>query len=108
MEALESGKPISAKTKQKLLSEEAEILDKIRQVRGLPPTIAREKKAMDRALMLKPIVEECEKEGATSLRLLAKCLNEKGIEPPKAKEWTHANVQTLKKQLKKISDMERG
>ena len=107
LEALEnSAKPISAKTKQKLLKEEADILEKIRHLRGLPPTIAREKKALDRALMLKPIVEECEREGHTSLRALAKCLNGKGIEPPKAKEWTHANIQTLKKQLSKLQELE--
>ena len=107
LEALEiSGKSISAETKQKLLKEEAEILDKIRQIRGLPPTIAREKKALDRALMLKPIVEECESEGHTSYRALAKCLNSKGIEPPRAKEWTFANIQTLKKQLLKLEELE--
>ncbi len=106
LKALDSGDSMSVKVKNKLLKEEQEILEKIRNRRALKPTIAREKKAMDRALMLRPIVEQCESEGHTSLRQLAKCLNEKGITPPRAKQWTFANVKTLKTQLEKIKELE--
>jgi DNA invertase Pin-like site-specific DNA recombinase len=110
LKALGSGKSTSSgksnSVKLKLLKEEQKILEEIRNRRALKPTLAREKKAMDRARMVAPIVEQCESEGHTSLRQLAKCLNDKGITPPQAKEWTHANVQTLKTQLKKIKELE--
>jgi DNA invertase Pin-like site-specific DNA recombinase len=106
LKALHSVDSMSVKVKQKLLKEEAEILEKIRNRRVLKPTLAREKKAMDRALMIAPIVEQCESDGHTSLRQLAKCLNDKGITPPRAKEWSFANVKTLKTQLDKIKELE--
>ena len=98
-----SSEPISEQTKQKLLREEAEIIDKVRQLQATPPTIAREKKALERAKLILPIVEECADEGHTSFRQLAKCLTDKGILTPSGKEvWSVGNVQTLKKQIAKI------
>ena len=102
-----SSEPISEQTKQKLLREEAEIIDKVRQLQATPPTIAREKKALERAKLILPIVEECESEGHTSFRQLAKCLTDKGILTPSGKEvWSVGNVQTLKKQIAKIKKSE--
>ena len=102
-----SSEPISEQTKQKLLREEAEIIDKVRQLQATPPTIAREKKALERAKLILPIVEECEDEGHTSFRQLAKCLTDKGILTPSGKEvWSVGNVQTLKKQIAKIKKSE--
>ena len=102
-----SSEPISEQTKQKLLREEAEIIDKVRQLQATPPTIAREKKALERAKLILPIVEECADEGHTSFRQLAKCLTDKGILTPSGKEvWSVGNVQTLKKQIAKIKKSE--
>ena len=102
-----SSEPISEQTKQKLLREEAEIIDKVRQLQATPPTIAREKKALERAKLILPIVEECADEGHTSFRQLAKCLTDKGILTPSGKEvWSVGNVQTLKKQIVKIKKSE--
>ena len=103
-----SDKPISEQSKQKLLKEEAEIIDKVRQLLATPPTIAREKKALERAKLIMPIVEECEDEGHTSFRQLAKCLTDKGILTPSGKEkWSSGNIQTLKKQIDKIKNAEK-
>jgi len=59
--------------------------------------------AMQRALAIKPYVDECVKEGADSMRKVAKCLTDKRIKTPSGNDsWSIGNVQTLYKQLKKI------
>ena len=61
--------------------------------------------AMQRALAIKPYVDECVKEGADSLRKVAKCLTDKRIKTPSGKDtWNIGNIQTLYKQLDKIND----
>jgi DNA invertase Pin-like site-specific DNA recombinase len=60
--------------------------------------------AMQRALAIKPYVDECVKEGADSLRKVAKCLTDKRIKTPSGSPtWNVGNVQTLYKQLNKIN-----
>lgn len=103
LEVLVSGKPISAETKQKLISEETTILKKIRGLYAKAPTVAREEKALARAKLIYPDYEQCMKEGHTSIRQIAKCLTDKGIPTPTGKSvWNSGNVQTLKKQIAKI------
>ena len=100
-----STKPISMKVKQKLLSEESKILKSIRDIYAIAPTEAREKKALDRARLIYPIYQKCISEGQTSIRNLAKCLTDKGIQTPSGKNvWNSGNVQTLKIQIAKIEE----
>ena len=98
-----SAKPISAKMKQKLLQEEAAILKKIRDNYALAPTEARERKALERAKLIYPIVQKCKSEGHTSYRQLAACLSKSPVQTPSGKdEWNVGNVQSLMVQIKKI------
>ena len=103
LEALPKGEKLAEKDRVRLLKEEAKLLDKIRMAKGLPPSLAREKKALDRARLILPIVEACESEGKLSFRELAECLNKKGIKTPRGKAWNSGSVQTLKVQLSKLA-----
>lgn len=103
LEALSSGKPISPKTKEELLNEESEIIEKINLVKAKAPTVAREEQALARARLLKTTYDKCIAEGHTSLNQLAKCFTEKGIETPSGlKVWNKSHIQTFKKQLAKL------
>ena len=103
LEALSSGKPISPKTKEELLKEESEIIEKINLVKAKAPTKAREEHALARARLLKATYDKCIAEGHTSLNQLAKCFTEKGIETPSGlKVWNKSHIQTFKKQLAKL------
>lgn len=103
LEALSSGKPISPKTKEELLKEESEIIEKINLVKAKAPTVAREEQALARARLLKTTYDKCVAEGHTSLNQLAKCFTEKGIETPSGlKVWNKSHIQTFKKQLAKL------
>ncbi|MDA9765894.1 recombinase family protein [Gammaproteobacteria bacterium] len=103
LEALSSGKPISPKTKEELLKEESEIIEKINLVKAKAPTVAREEQALARAKLLKTTYDKCVAEGHTSLNQLAKCFTEKGIETPSGlKVWNKSHIQTFKKQLVKL------
>ena len=105
LEALSSGKPISAKTKEELLKEESEIIEKINLVKAKAPTVAREEQALARAKLLKTTYDKCVAEGHTSLNQLAKCFTEKGIETPSGlKVWNKSHIQTFKKQLAKLEE----
>lgn len=103
LEALSSGKPISPKTKEELLNEESEIIEKINLIKAKAPTVAREEQALARARLLKTTYDKCIAEGHTSLNQLAKCFTEKGIETPSGlKVWNKSHIQTFKKQLAKL------
>ena len=103
LEALSSGKPISEETKQKLLSEESEIIKKISGRIAKAPTVAREEKALARAKQIYPFYQKCLEEGQTSLNQIAECLTSKGILTPSGKQqWNKSHVQTYKKQVAKI------
>jgi DNA invertase Pin-like site-specific DNA recombinase len=103
LEALVSGKPISEETKQKLLSEESEIIKKISGRIAKAPTVAREEKALARAKQISPFYQKCLEEGQTSLNQIAECLTSKGILTPSGKQqWNKSHVQTYKKQVAKI------
>ena len=103
LEALSSGKPISPKTKEELLKEESEIIEKINLVKAKAPTVAREEQALARAKLLKTTYDKCIAEGHTSLNQLAKCFTDKGIETPSGlKVWNKSHIQTFKKQLAKL------
>ena len=103
LEALSSGKPISPKTKEELLNEESEIIEKINLVKAKAPTVAREEQALARARLLKTTYDKCIAEGHTSLNQLAKCFTDKGIETPSGlKVWNKSHIQTFKKQLAKL------
>jgi DNA invertase Pin-like site-specific DNA recombinase len=105
LEALSSGKPISAKTKEELLKEESEIIEKINLVKAKAPTVAREEQALARARLLKTTYDKCIAEGHTSLNQLAKCFTDKGIETPSGlKVWNKSHIQTFKKQLAKLEE----
>jgi len=105
LEALSSGKPISPKTKEELLKEESEIIEKINLVKAKAPTVAREEQALARAKLLKTTYDKCVAEGHTSLNQLAKCFTEKGIETPSGlKVWNKSHIQTFKKQLAKLEE----
>ena len=103
LEALSSGKPISAETKEKLLTEESEIIKKISGRIAKAPTVAREEKALARAKQIYPFYQKCLEEGQTSLNQIAECLTSKGILTPSGKQqWNKSHVQTYKKQVAKI------
>jgi DNA invertase Pin-like site-specific DNA recombinase len=105
LEALSSGKPISPKTKEELLKEESEIIEKINLVKAKAPTVAREEQALARARLLKTTYDKCVAEGHTSLNQLAKCFTDKGIETPSGlKVWNKSHIQTFKKQLAKLEE----
>jgi DNA invertase Pin-like site-specific DNA recombinase len=105
LEALSSGKPISPKTKEELLKEESEIIEKINLVKAKAPTVAREEQALARARLLKTTYDKCIAEGHTSLNQLAKCFTDKGIETPSGlKVWNKSHIQTFKKQLAKLEE----
>ena len=105
LEALSSGKPISPKTKEQLLKEESEIIEKINLVKAKAPTVAREEQALARARLLKTTYDKCIAEGHTSLNQLAKCFTDKGIETPSGlKVWNKSHIQTFKKQLAKLEE----
>jgi DNA invertase Pin-like site-specific DNA recombinase len=105
LEALSSGKPISPKTKEELLNEESEIIEKINLVKAKAPTVAREEQALARARLLKTTYDKCIAEGHTSLNQLAKCFTDKGIETPSGlKVWNKSHIQTFKKQLAKLEE----
>ena len=105
LEALSSGKPISPKTKEELLNEESEIIEKINLIKAKAPTVAREEQALARARLLKTTYDKCIAEGHTSLNQLAKCFTDKGIETPSGlKVWNKSHIQTFKKQLAKLEE----
>ena len=103
LDALVSGKPISEKSKQELLNEESEILDKIRSKYAKAPTVAREEKALNRAKQIYPFYLQCKKEGKESYTEIAECLTAKGILTPSGKpKWNRSHIQTFMKQVAKI------
>ena len=105
LEALSSGKPISPKTKEELLNEESEIIEKINLVKAKAPTVAREEQALARARLLKTTYDKCIAEGHTSLNQLAKCFTDKRIETPSGlKVCNKSHIQTFKKQLAKLEE----
>ena len=63
----------------------------------------RRARAADRARDLAPHLEELKASGATSLRAIARGLNQRGIRTPRGKMWTAAAVQQVQVRLKTAS-----
>lgn len=59
--------------------------------------------AAQRAADLTPIVDELRSTGATSLRELARGLNDRGIPTARGKQWTAAQVQRLLARIQRIA-----
>ena len=88
----------------KLKTEDLQLLEKLKSIRATSGVKAKQKKAKDRAELLRVEVENCREQGHTSLRAIADCLTEKGIPTPRGKlVWNSGNVQTLFKQLERES-----
>ena len=49
---------------------------------------------------IRPIYEECVREGRNSLKQIAECLNDKNMTTIKGKVWTTSTVKNLERQLK--------
>ena len=85
-----------------LLLERASIEEKIRSKQTKSATEKNSDTALVRALAIKPYVDECRSEGATSFRQIADCLTKKRIKTPSGNDtWNSGNVQTLYKQFRK-------
>lgn len=92
-----------------LLLERASIEEKIRNKQTKTATDRKSEIALQRALAIKPYVDACKEEGATSFRQIADCLTAKRIKTPTGNDtWNSGNVQTLFKQFEKpmFRDME--
>ena len=102
---LEKPDLLSSAELKSLKSEEAKLIQKIRNLYTENSATARSNNAKQRALSILPIIRECQSEGHTSYSQLAKCLTDKGIKTPQGREvWNRSHIQTLMTQLKKLEE----
>jgi len=86
---------------KELKTEEAELINKIRQLRGIKPTMANQDNARQRALNILPLLESAVDEGLTSYSAWAKYLTDRSILTPRGHtEWDRQKIQTLINTLK--------
>jgi len=98
---LEKPSELDPEEYKKLKTEEAELINKVRELRGIKPAMAKQDNARQRALNILPLLESAVDEGLTSYSAWAKYLTDRSILTPRGHtEWDRQKIQTLINTLK--------